>query len=277
MARPLSAPTVDARFAGAREAGLAHRPEICLLAGMSGFDDPQFYGDSWASVYDEQVGSQDPAPAVEFLAQRAGDGPVLELAIGTGRIALPLARRGIRVEGLDASAAMVERLRSKPGGEAIPVLLGDMAQVPLTGPFTLVYLVFNTLFGLLTQVRQAECFRGVARVLAPGGRFVIECFVPDLTRFDRGQGVMARAVTEDSATIEVSRHDAVAQRVTIQDITFDAAGVHLRPVAIRYAWPAELDLMAGQAGLTLAERYGGWDAQEFHAGSAQHVSVYQRG
>ena len=155
---------------------------------MGGFDEPQFYGDSWASVYDERVGNQDPAQAVEFLAERAGDGPVLELAIGTGRIALPLARRGVRVEGLDASAAMVERLRSKPGGEAIPVLLGDMAQVPLTGPFTLVYLVFNTLFGLLTQDRQAECFRGVARVLAPGGRFVIECFVPDLTRFDRGSG-----------------------------------------------------------------------------------------
>jgi len=244
---------------------------------MSGFGDPQFYGDSWASVYDEQVGSQDPAPAVEFLAQRAGDGPVLELAIGTGRIALPLARRGIRVEGLDASAAMVARLRSKPGGEDLPVTMGDMAQVPVSGSFTLVYLVFNTLFGLLTQDRQAECFRGVARVLAPGGRFVIECFVPDLTRFDRGQRVMARAVTEDSATIEVSRHDAVTQRVTIQDITFDAAGVHLRPVAIRYAWPAELDLMAGQAGLTLAERYGGWDGQPFLASSGQHVSVYQRG
>jgi len=243
---------------------------------MGGFDEPQFYGDSWASVYDERVGNQDPAQAVEFLAERAGDGPVLELAIGTGRIALPLARRGVRVEGLDASAAMVERLRSKPGGEAIPVLLGDMAQVPLTGPFTLVYLVFNTLFGLLTQDRQAECFRGVARVLAPGGRFVIECFVPDLTRFDRGQRVMARAVTEDSATIEVSVHDAVGQRVTTQDITFDAAGVHLRPVAIRYAWPAELDLMAGQAGLTLAERYAGWERQPFLASSGQHVSVYRR-
>jgi SAM-dependent methyltransferase len=243
---------------------------------MGGFDEPQFYGDSWASVYDERVGNQDPAQAVEFLAERAGDGPVLELAIGTGRIALPLARRGVRVEGLDASAAMVERLRSKPGGEAIPVLLGDMAQVPLTGPFTLVYLVFNTLFGLLTQDRQAECFRGVARVLAPGGRFVIECFVPDLTRFDRGQRVMARAVTEDSATIEVSVHDAVGQRVTTQDITFDAAGAHLRPVAIRYAWPAELDLMAGQAGLTLAERYAGWERQPFLASSGQHVSVYRR-
>jgi SAM-dependent methyltransferase len=243
---------------------------------MGGFDEPQFYGDTWASVYDERVGSQDPAQAVEFLAERAGDGPVLELAIGTGRIALPLARRGVRVEGLDASAAMVERLQSKPGGEGIPVLLGDMAQVPLTGPFTLVYLVFNTLFGLLTQDRQAECFRGVARVLAPGGRFVIECFVPDLTRFDRGQRVMARAVTEDSATIEVSRHDAVAQRVTTQDITFDVAGVHLRPVAIRYAWPAELDLMAGQAGLTLAERYAGWERQPFRASSGQHVSVYRR-
>ncbi len=243
---------------------------------MSGFDDPQFYGDTWAGVYDQRHGGMDSAAAVGFLAERADDGPVLELAIGTGRIALPLAARGVRVEGLDASAEMVAWLRAKPGGADLPVTLGDMAEVPASGPYTLVYLVFNSLFGLLTQERQAECFAGAARVLAPGGRFVIECFVPDLTRFDRGQRVQARAVTEESAVIEVSQHDAVAQRVTTQEIAFDAAGMHLRPVAIRYAWPAELDLMASQTGLTLAERYGGWDGQPFLASSGQHVSVYQR-
>jgi SAM-dependent methyltransferase len=218
----------------------------------------------------------DPGPAVEFLADLAGDGRVLELAIGTGRVALPLAARGTTVEGVDASAAMTERLRAKPDGDSIPVTMGDMAQVPASGPFRLVYLVFNSLFGLLSQARQTECFGSVARVLEPGGTFVIECFVPDLARFDHDQRVQARSVSEDSAIIEVSRHDRVRQRIDTQMITFDSQGMHLRPVAIRYSWPAELDLMADRAGLRLAERYAGWDRQPFTSASDSHVSVYQR-
>jgi len=243
---------------------------------VAGFDDPAFYGDCWAGVYDEHHAEMDPEPAVEFLAGLAGDRRVLELAIGTGRVALPLAGRGIAVEGIDASEAMVERLRAKPGGESIPVVIGDMAQVPAAGPFGLVYLVFNTLFGLLSQARQAECFRNVARVLSPGGVFVIECFVPDLTRFDRGQRVQARAVTEDAAVLELSRHDAAQQRITTQIVTLDGQGAHLRPVALRYSWPSELDLMAQQARLRLRERYSGWDRRPFDSGSSGHVSVYQR-
>ena len=243
---------------------------------MAGFDDPAFYGDRWAPVYDDYHSQMDPTPAVEFLAGLAGDGRVLELAIGTGRVALPLAGRGITVEGIDASAAMVERLRAKPGGESVPVTMGDMAQVPVSGPFRLVYLVFNTLFGLLSQARQAECFTSVARVLDPGGMFVSECFVPDLARFDHDQRVQARSVTEDSAIIEVSRHDKVQQRVTTQMITLDGQGMHLRPVAIRYSWPAELDLMASQAGLRLAGRYAGCDRRPFTAASDSHVSFCQR-
>jgi SAM-dependent methyltransferase len=243
---------------------------------MAGFGDPAFYGDRWADVYDEQHGWLDPAAAVEFLAGLAGDGRVLELAIGTGRVALPLAGRGVTVEGVDASEAMVARLRAKPGGDSIPVVIGDMAEVPVSGPFRLVYLIFNTLFGLLTQARQAECFTNVARVLGPSGVFVIECFVPDLARFDRGQRIRAREVTEDSATIEVSRHDAVLQRVTTQIVTLDGQGMSLRPVALRYAWPGELDLMAGAAGLRLAGRYGDWDRRPFDSLSAKHISVYQR-
>ena len=171
---------------------------------------------------------------------------------------------------------MVERLRAKPGGASIPVVIGDMAQVGATGPFGLVYLVFNTLFGLLSQARQAECFRNAARVLGPGGVFVIECFVPDLSRFDRDQRVQAQAVTEDSAVLQVFRHDAAQQRVTTQIITFDGQGTHLRPVALRYSWPSELDLMAQQAGLRLRERYRGWDRQPFDSSSDGHVSVYER-
>jgi SAM-dependent methyltransferase len=213
---------------------------------------------------------------VEFLADVAGDGRVLELAIGTGRVALPLAARGVTAEGADASAAMVDRLRAKPGGDAIPVTLGDMARVAVSGSFRLVYLVFNTLSGLLSQERQAECFAGVARVLDPGGMFVIECFVPDLARFDHGQRVQARSVTQDSAIIEVSVHDRARHRVTTQMVTLDGQGMHLRPVAIRYSYPAELDLMAGAAGLRLAGRYADWHRRPFTSSSDSHISVYQR-
>jgi SAM-dependent methyltransferase len=249
---------------------------VCFGDGMTGFDDPAFYGARWASVYDDRYGGVDPAPAVDFLAGLADGGRVLELAIGTGRIALPLARRGVIVAGVDASAAMLERLRAKPGGDSIPVTIADMAQVGVSGPFRLVYLVANTLFGLLSQARQAECFHNVASVLDPDGMFVIECFVPDLTRFDRDQRVETLAVTEDAAIVEFSRHDAAQQRVTTQVVTLDGDGVHLRPVAIRYSWPGELDVMARQAGLRLAHRYSGWDRQPFDASSGQHISVYQR-
>jgi SAM-dependent methyltransferase len=191
-------------------------------------------------------------------------------------VALPLPARGVSVEGVDASAAMVERLRAKPGGASIPVTMGDMAEVPVSGPFRLVYLVFNTLFGLLSQARQADCFANVARVLEVGGTFVIECFVPDLARFDRSQRVEARAVTEDSAILEMSRHDAASQRVTTQIVMLDEQGVHLRPVAIRYSWPGELDLIAAQAGLRLRERYSDWDRQPFDSTSRGHISVYER-
>jgi SAM-dependent methyltransferase len=242
---------------------------------MAGFDDPALYGDRWADVYDHHHGGLDPAPAVEFLAGLAGEGPVLELAIGTGRVAIPLAARGLVVDGVDASAAMVQQLRAKTGGDSLKVAIGDMADVPATGPFRLVYLVFNTLFGLLTQERQATCFRNVARVLVPGGAFVIECFVPDLSRFDRDQRIQALDVTEDSASFELSRHDAVQQRVTTQVVTLNGQGMQLRPVAIRYSWPSELDLMAVQSGLHLAERYADWNRRPFDGASRGHVSVYR--
>ncbi len=241
---------------------------------MSVFDDPGLFGRLWAADYDGP-GNPDPAPAVDFLADLADGGPVLELAIGTGRVALPLAERGLAVHGVEASAEMVAQLRAKPGGDQIPVVVADMADVPVKGEFRLAYLVFNTLFNLVDAERQADCFRNVARVLSPGGAFVIETFVPDPRDFDSDEQVQVRAVTEDSATIRLHKYDRPAQRFIRQTITFDADGVHLKPFAMRYAWPHQIDEMAQQAGLRLTERYADWHRRPFQADSPSHISVYR--
>jgi hypothetical protein len=151
-----------------------------------------------------------------------------------------------------------------------------MADGPASGPFRLVYVVFNSLFGLLSQARQADCFRNAARVLEPGGAFVLECFVPDPSRSSRGQQVAVRSVTEDSVTVGLGRYDTAAQRITTQVVTLGRPGAALWPVALRYCWPAELDLMAGQAGLRRRERYGDWDRRPFGPASGRHISVYER-
>ncbi|MET8463941.1 class I SAM-dependent methyltransferase [Micromonospora zamorensis] len=241
---------------------------------MSVFDDPGLFGRLWAADYDGP-GNPDPAPAVDFLADLADGGPVLELAIGTGRVALPLAERGLTVHGVEASEEMVAQLRAKPGGDQIPVVVADMADVPVKGEFRLAYLVFNTLFNLVDAERQADCFRNVARVLSPGGAFVIETFVPDPRDFDSDEQVQVRSVTEDSATIRLHKYDRPAQRFIRQTITFNAEGVHLKPFAMRYAWPHQIDEMAQQAGLRLAERYADWHRRPFQADSPSHISVYR--
>ncbi|MFI7247065.1 class I SAM-dependent methyltransferase [Micromonospora chalcea] len=241
---------------------------------MSVFDDPGLFGRLWAATYDGP-GNPDPAQAVDFLAPLADGGPVLELAVGTGRVALPLAARGLTVEGVEASPEMVAHLRAKPGGADLPVTIGDMADVPVAGPYRLVFLVFNTLFNLVSEERQADCFRNVARVLAPGGAFVIETFVPDPADFDRDEQVQVREVTEDSATIRLHRYDRAAQTFVRQTVTFDASGVHLKPFAMRYAWPEQVDELAERAGLRLTERYADWDRSPFDADSRSHISVYR--
>jgi len=239
------------------------------------------YGDHIAEVYDDWEGvPTDSDDAVAFLAERAGDGPVLELGIGTGRIALPLAERGLKVHGIDASARMVERLRAKPGGAGIPVAIGDFAglDLPPSHPrsFALVLVVFNTFFALLSQDDQIRCFTAVAARLAPGGAFVVEAFVPDLGRFQDGQRTGTRAVDLDRVHLESSVHDAVEQRVRSQHVVLDERGIRLFPVQLRYAWPSELDLMARLAGLRRAERWSGWRGEPFTAQSQRHVSVYRK-
>lgn len=244
---------------------------------MASFTDPEFYGDSWAHIYDETTRYLDTDGAVEFLFGLAGNGRVLELGIGTGRIALPLAARGVKIEGIDASAAMVEKLRAKPGGQDISVTVGDMADVTIMGgPYRLAYLIYNTLFSLLTQARQVQCFENVSSVLEPGGLFVIECFIPDLKSVDHGQRVRTVSVTEESAIIEASRYDVNGQRIIAQMITLGADGIRLGPVAFRYAWPDELDLMADRAGLTLRQRFRDWAGNPFRFGCETHVSVYEK-
>ena len=236
---------------------------------------PETYGDRIASRYDSLYESElDTDAAVEALARLAGSGPVLELAIGTGRLAIPLAQRGIDVRGIDASEAMVARMRAKPGGEDIPVAMGDFADVGVEGSFSLVYVAFNTIFALLSQDDQMRCFANVAEHLAEGGRFVVEAFVPDLKRFDRGQRVGVTAVRLDQVEFEVSRHDAVNQRVDSQHVFVTDGGTQLAPVSLRYAFPSELDLMARISSLELKDRWGGWKGEPFTNASTDHVSVY---
>ncbi|HEY3259551.1 MAG TPA: class I SAM-dependent methyltransferase [Pseudonocardiaceae bacterium] len=242
---------------------------------MQGYD-ASTYGDRIADKYDTWHAHMDettPATAA-LLAELAGDGPALELAIGTGRVALPLAERGVEVHGLDASEAMIARLRAKPGGQRIPVTVGDFADVAVDGRFRLVYIVFNSLFALLTQAEQVRCFRNVAAHLTGDGVFVVEAFVPDLGRFDRGQRTGVTRIGLDEIILDVSRHEPVTQTVDSQHVVVRADGVRLQPVRIRYAWPAELDLMAMLAGLRLRDRWGGWHSEPFTAASAGHVSVY---
>jgi SAM-dependent methyltransferase len=242
---------------------------------------PATYGDQIADVYDERYAKRDPEAAVVRIADLAGTGPVLELGIGTGRVAVPLAARlatsGVEVHGIDASEAMVARLRERTGGESIPVAVGDMRLVAAPGDgYPLVFVVFNTFFCLLDQGSQVECFANVARRLASDGRFLIEAFVPDLERFDRGQRTSAVSVTVDSVDIDVVTHDPVTQRIDGQHVIIRESGTRLLPVSLRYAFPSELDLMARLAGLVLESREGGWAGEPFTADSDLHVSVWRR-
>jgi SAM-dependent methyltransferase len=242
-------------------------------------DDPDgYFGEQVAASYDESVagslGAADAEAAAGFLAGLAGAGPALELGIGTGRIALPLAARGITVHGIDLSRAMVARLRAKPGGDRIGVTIGDFATATVDGAFTLVYLVFNTIMNLTTQEAQVACFRNAAAHLAPGGRFVIEVHVPELRRLPPGQNVVPFHVSETRWAYDI--YDTATQAMSSNYVTFGGGAAEYRSIPFRYVWPAELDLMAQLAGLRLAERWDGWTREPFTSDSRRHVSVWRK-
>jgi SAM-dependent methyltransferase len=231
------------------------------------------FGEDVAARYDD-----DPSPpgAVEAvvarLAELAGGGRALELGIGTGRIALPLAARGVPVAGIDLSPEMVARLRAKPGGAELPVTIGDFAHARVEGEFALAYLVFNTIMNLTSQDEQVACFANAAAHLAPGGRFVVEVGVPDLRRLPPGD--THRLFHYADGRIGIDEYDTVAQGLVSHH--YDVRGGRAFSVPFRYVWPAELDLMARLAGMRLHARHGGWRGEPFTAESMQHVSVYER-
>ncbi|MDX1416489.1 MAG: class I SAM-dependent methyltransferase [Candidatus Promineifilaceae bacterium] len=225
------------------------------------------------ALYEEQM-AQETADSVQALAELAAGGRVLELAIGTGRVALPLAARGLSVYGIEAAEEMVAQMREKPGGSEIPVVIGDMAEARVDQTFDLVYIVFNTIFNLTTQEAQVRCFQNAARHLKPNGRFVVETVVPDLSGFEDGQRMKGSWARIDAVRFEVAIHDAVAQTVAFQRILIDGEGTRITPHFMRYAWPSELDLMARLADLERRERWAWWDKSPFTAASKSHVSVY---
>jgi SAM-dependent methyltransferase len=237
-----------------------------------------YFGDRIAERYDETSADMfDPSvvgPVVDFLADLAFDGTALELGIGTGRIALPLMQRGIDVHGIDLSVAMVARLRAKPGAEQIDVTVGDFATATVPGLFSVAYLVFNTIMNLTTQDEQVACFQNVAAHLKPGGCFVIEVGVPDLQRLPPGETVRAFTVTD--SRLGFDEYDIASQGLISHHYWVVDGQLETFSPPFRYVWPAELDLMARLAGMSLRERWGGWRREPFTSDSTSHVSVWEK-
>lgn len=242
---------------------------------MRGYD-PGTYGERWAEVYDRWYPPvPDDDPMIDRLAEVAGGGPALELGIGTGRVALPLARRGVEVHGVDSSEPMVAKLREKPGGDEIPVTIGDMAGVSVEGEFSLVFGVFNALCALQSQTAQVRCIDRWAEKLAPGGALLLELFVPDPAAEDR-LPVAARWVHADEVALMATSHDPIRQQVDASFVVLRDGEIRLYPVPTRYVHVSELDLMARLAGLELRDRSGGWRREPFTADSTTHVSIYEQ-
>lgn len=237
------------------------------------------FGEDVAPLYDASSGPMfDPdvlGPTVDVLAELASGGAALELAIGTGRVALPLSARGVRVAGIELSAPMVEQLRSKDGADRIDVTIGDMTTTRVDGSFRLVYLVYNTIGNLTTQDQQVACFQNAADHLEPGGHFVIEMVVPDLRRLPPGED--ARVFTHAPGYVGYDRYtDLVAQQATSHHFVVGPSGGHEHHTPWRFVWPSELDLMARLAGMTLRHRWADWNRTPFTGESTSHLSVWQK-
>ena len=236
------------------------------------------FDERMAAIFDEihadQIEPEVVEPMVDFLARLAGDGRALELGVGTGRIALPLAERGVRVHGIELSRAMVRRLQAKPGGDAIGLTIGDFSTVRVEGSFSLAYLVANTIMNLTTREAQVSCFRNVERHLDAGGCFVIEVLVPDLQRLPPGERFQVFDLSDTHWGID--EFDVATQGLVSHHVYFLKDRAERFSPPFRYVWPAELDLMAEMAGLRLLERWGGWKGEPFSDESAKHVSVWKK-
>lgn len=239
--------------------------------------DPTAYGRNIADDYDRLYGATlETDDAVDLLVELAEGGPLLEWGVGTGRLALPLAARGVPVHGLDSSEEMLAALRAKPGGADLGLARGDFTSTVVEGRFRLVLLAFNTLFALPDQDAQVACFEHAARHLDRGGRFVVEVAVPDPTRFHRHGGVWPRALGEGLALV-VAQDDPVTQRMQTVELHLGGSELRTLPMNHRYVWPSEMDLMARLAGFTLEHRWSSWRRERFTATSTQHVSIYRLG
>ena len=240
--------------------------------------DEGFFDEHGAERYDQSTGEEFEPEVIEatvdFLADLAGSGRVLELGVGTGRIALPLSRRGVRVHGIDLSRAMVDQLRAKPGGDALEVTIGDFSTARVDGSFALAYLVFNTIENLTTQEAQVACFQNVAAHLEPSGCFVIEVAVPDLQRLPHGERFRLFDVSESH--IGIDEYDVVNQALISHHFRAVDGTFERSSGPFRYVWPAELDLMARIAGMRLRERWGDWNRETFTSTSTKHVSVWEK-
>ena len=243
---------------------------------MKDFDPAKSFGYEVSKRYDAEETRGDEEETVAFLAGLAGDGDALELAVGTGRIALPLTRAGVRVDGIELSQDMVDRMREKPGGDGIDVSVGDMSRVETGRTYGLVYLVYNTIGNLLTQDDQVRCFENAARHLAEDGVFVLECRVPVAPTWPTRERVSAERVELDHVALEVCRYDPVTQILDDNHLRVGTDGVVIDPIRLRLAHPPEFDLMARIAGLRLRERWGGWHGEPYTAESWRHVSVYEQ-
>ena len=236
--------------------------------------DAESYGEAWAGVYDQHF----PNPSegsLELLREFAGEGPLLELGPGTGRMAGPLSRSGLSVHGVEASELMLERLHER-WGDCVQIVGREFSDFESPHRYSLCFVAFNTFFALLSQRAQVRCMQCVADVLKPGGFFLLEVFVPDLGRFDRGQRLATLGLDHSLCRMEASVHNQVEQTVETQLMTITPSGIQMRPVKVRYAWPAELDLMAEIAGLEKAHRWGGWLKQPFTSSATSHITVYRK-